>query len=50
MIIDVEFDDKDICTLENGGFFVAYLPNGIKIVVMKDDFKQRNNENGGKIL
>ena len=50
MIIDVILEDEDMQILESKGFFVAYLPNGIKIVVMKDDFKQRNNENGGKIL
>ena len=37
MIFDLELSEEDVENLEAGGFFIIYLPDGIKIVIVKDE-------------
>lgn len=40
MILDVELTDEEMCNIDNGGFYIAILHDGVKIIVTKDHTTQ----------
>lgn len=36
MILDIELTDEEMCNIDNGGFYVVILHDGVKIIVTKD--------------
>ncbi len=37
MIFDLELSEEDVENLETGGFFIIYLSDGIKVVIVKEE-------------
>lgn len=43
MIFDLELSDEDVERLDDGGFFIIYLEDGIKITITKEKNDRESN-------